>query len=153
MHAARNLDLCTKDCICLFVCPTGATNTETGQIDFEKCLSGCRLCVDACPSHAIYLVYDNYPDKKEKDETVVKLLNRLLESKAQQELIVKELFDDNLAKALAHSNRVLAEDCAREASFMLAQSKQTKSFLQNLLKDYTDKNFPVEAVKELLEIL
>ena len=26
--AVRNLRLCTKDCICLYVCPTGATDTE-----------------------------------------------------------------------------------------------------------------------------
>ncbi len=52
MHAVRNIRLCTKDCVCLFVCPTGATDTETGQIDASRCLDGCRLCVDACPSHA-----------------------------------------------------------------------------------------------------
>jgi len=66
MHAARNISLCTKDCLCLFVCPTGATDTETGQIDFDRCLDGCRLCVDACPSHALYFVMDNYPEPKRK---------------------------------------------------------------------------------------
>lgn len=56
MHAVRNIRLCTKDCLCLYICPTGATDTETGQIDAEKCISGCRVCVDACPSHAISLI-------------------------------------------------------------------------------------------------
>ena len=37
LRAVRNLRICSKDCLCLFVCPTGATDTETGQIDFEKC--------------------------------------------------------------------------------------------------------------------
>jgi len=59
MHASRNIRLCTKDCLCLYVCPTGATDTENGQIDADKCLSGCRVCVDACPSHAISLVPDD----------------------------------------------------------------------------------------------
>ena len=70
MHAARNIALCTKDCLCLFVCPTGATDTENGQIDFNRCLDGCRLCVDACPSHALYLVFDSYPTPKSPEKTV-----------------------------------------------------------------------------------
>ena len=53
MHAVRNTRLCTKDCLCLYVCPTGATDTETGQIDAAKCLDGCRACVDACPNGAL----------------------------------------------------------------------------------------------------
>ena len=40
LRAVRNLRICSKDCLCLYVCPTGATDTETGQIDFEKCI-GC----------------------------------------------------------------------------------------------------------------
>ena len=40
MHAVRNIRLCTKDCLCLYVCPTGATDTETGQVDASKCI-GC----------------------------------------------------------------------------------------------------------------
>lgn len=110
MHAARNIALCTKDCLCLFVCPTGATDTETGQIDFAKCLDGCRLCVDACPSHAIYLVYDTYAPKPAKDEKLVAALDRLLESKVKQETKASSLADTSkLAKALALSNRILAE--------------------------------------------
>ena len=38
--AVRNLRLCTKDCLCLYVCPTGATDTENSIIDVAKCL-GC----------------------------------------------------------------------------------------------------------------
>lgn len=152
MHAARNLALCTKDCICLFVCPTGATNTETGQIDFSKCLDGCRLCVDACPSHALYLVYDNYPQKPLKDEKVVDALEKLLESKAIQEEFVNFESEDKLTKAFVHSLRVLAEDAAREANFMVAQSESTKMLLRELLKR-EEKDFPVEKVKRLLELL
>ena len=39
-YAVRNLRLCTKDCLCLYVCPTGATDTENSVIDPEKCI-GC----------------------------------------------------------------------------------------------------------------
>ena len=59
MHAFRNLRNCTKDCLCLYVCPTGASDTENGQIDFKKCIA-CGLCVSACPSHAISMVPDTF---------------------------------------------------------------------------------------------
>ena len=35
-YAVRNLRLCTKDCLCLYVCPTGATDTENSIIDTEN---------------------------------------------------------------------------------------------------------------------
>lgn len=50
--AVRNIRLCTKDCLCLYVCPTGATDTENSIIDVKKCI-GCGVCADACPSAAI----------------------------------------------------------------------------------------------------
>ena len=34
--AVRNLRLCTKDCLCLYVCPVGATDTENSIIDVIK---------------------------------------------------------------------------------------------------------------------
>ena len=87
MHAARNLRLCTKDCVCLFVCPTKATDTENGQIDFSKCLDGCRLCVDACPSHALYLVEGNYAEPADKPQAVAEKLFALLDRKTEEEVI------------------------------------------------------------------
>lgn len=158
MHAARNIALCTKDCVCLFVCPTGATNTETGQIDFAKCIDGCRLCVDACPSHAIYLVYDNYAEKKAKDKKIVEALTVLLESKVQQEaiaqaLVKKDESNAKVAKALALSNRILAEDCAREGLYMLPQNKATRALLFSLQEKEADKGSPLEALEGLLDLL
>ncbi|MCR5626694.1 MAG: 4Fe-4S binding protein, partial [Lachnospiraceae bacterium] len=49
--AVRNLRLCTKDCLCLYVCPVGATDTENSVIDVDKCI-GCGACAAACPSKA-----------------------------------------------------------------------------------------------------
>ena len=91
MHAVRNIRLCTKDCLCLYVCPTGATDTETGQIDASKCLSGCRACVDACPSHAISLIPDEFPPQQEKTNSVKNTLLSLAESKTTQEKIAKNI--------------------------------------------------------------
>jgi len=140
MYASRNIDLCTKDCLCLFVCPTGATDTENGQIDKNACLDGCRLCVDACPSHAIYLVYTKYPEPKEKNPEVSEKLTALMEKTYNQELMVKTLGESSknpgeqrLARALEKSLRIVAEDCAREAGYMLPQSIQVQDLLKLLL--------------------
>ena len=63
--AVRNLRLCTKDCLCLYVCPVGATDTENSVIDTEKCL-GCGMCAAACPSAAISMVPVEYPPPQKK---------------------------------------------------------------------------------------
>ncbi len=160
MHAVRNIRLCTKDCICLFVCPTGATDTETGQIDASKCLDGCRLCVDACPSHAIYLLPKNYAPKQRKSEATIGALRSLAKSKAKQEKLALDIAAETkdpvvkqVATTLARSNRILQEDLYRESGFMLPQDSYTKEFLQELLTSNKDEAFPKEAVERLLELL
>ena len=47
--AVRNVRLCEKDCLCLYVCPTGASDTENSVIDTEKCI-GCGACQAIEPS-------------------------------------------------------------------------------------------------------
>ena len=47
--AVRNVRLCEKDCLCLYVCPTGASDTENSVIDVDKCI-GCGACQYACPA-------------------------------------------------------------------------------------------------------
>ena len=160
MHAVRNIRLCTKDCLCLYVCPSGATDTETGQIDAEKCISGCRLCVDACPSHAISLVPDEYPPQQEKENTVQASLRKLSESKSKQEIIassIAESTDDpilrQLAEALSMSNRLMDEDVLREAGYMLPQSKNVIAFLESLLGSSQPNDFPKESVEKLIKLL
>ena len=156
LRAVRNLRICSKDCLCLFVCPTGATDTETGQIDFEKCI-GCGACSKACPSGAISMVPYKYPKQQNKDELVVEKLRRIISSKVDQEQIAHYIFENSndekeklLAKILMKSNRLITEDLYREAGYMLPQSNNTKLFLEELLeKDNTNK----EDIKILLELL
>ncbi len=160
MHAVRNIRLCTKDCLCLYVCPTGATDTETGQIDAEKCISGCRACVDACPSHAISLIPDEFPPQQNKTAAVQSSLRSLSASKAQQEKIAATIAEtsDNpiarqLAKAITISNRLMTEDLIREAGYMLPQSQNAVDFLKSLLEELQPDDFPKEIVEKLLVIL
>jgi Fe-S-cluster-containing hydrogenase component 2 len=160
MHAARTIRLCTKDCLCLYVCPTGATDTETGQIDASKCLSGCRACVDACPSHAISLIPDEFPPQQEKTASVINSLLVLAKSKTDQEEIASRLAEtaDNpilrqLSEAFSKSNRVMAEDLLRESGYMLPQSQNVAKLLESLLSVEQPDDFPEAAVKRLLELV
>ena len=145
-YAVRNLRLCTKDCLCLYVCPTGATDTENSIIDVKKCV-GCGACADACPSGAISMVPKVYPPQQRKDPEVTEALRALVASKAEAELIAAEL-DDVLAVAIEKSSRLMAEDLTREAGYMIPESLNAKRFLEKI-KDYP--GIPEEAVKYLLE--
>ncbi len=138
-YAYRDLKICTKDCLCLFVCPTGATDNETGQIDFDKCI-GCGSCAASCPSKAISMLPRVYPKQKVKDKHVISELFKLADSKIEQIKILKNMINESsnddekrLYKALIHSNKVIIEDLFREAGFMLSQSTNTNKFLKSLL--------------------
>jgi rubrerythrin/NAD-dependent dihydropyrimidine dehydrogenase PreA subunit len=148
-YAVRNIRLCTKDCLCLYVCPTGASNTENSIIDPVKCI-GCGACADACPSGAISLVPVEYPPQQTKTAEVVNALKVLLRSKAQQESIAAGLAG-KFALAIERSNRIMAEDILREAGYMLPQSQNTQDFLQGLIDKEQPDDFPFEVVKKLLD--
>jgi len=148
-YAVRNIRLCTKDCLCLYVCPTGATDTENSVIDIAKC-TGCGECAVACPSGAITMVPFEYPPQQVKTNAVVSALKRLLHSKSEQESIAAGL-PANLAKAIAMSNHIMAEDLIREAGYMLPQSDNTKTFLQSLLDSQQSEGFPKETAEMLLK--
>jgi rubrerythrin/Fe-S-cluster-containing hydrogenase component 2 len=148
-YAVRNIRLCTKDCLCLYVCPTGATDTENSIIDVDKCI-GCGDCADACPSGAISMVPKEYPKQQNKTQPVIDALKALTRSKSEQENIVAGL-PGKLAVAIEKSNHIMAEDIIREAGYMLPQSENAQEFLQSLLGEKQPEGFPKETVKKLLE--
>ena len=125
-----NLRLCTKDCLCLYVCPTGATDTENSIIDRKKCI-GCGRCAAACPSGAISMVPKEMPPQQPKSDQVIDALRVLIQSKNQAELVASQL-PGPLAEAIRRSCRLMAEDLCREAGYMLPQSGNTRALLEHL---------------------
>ena len=158
-YAVRNLRLCTKDCLCLYVCPTGATDTENSIIDSTKCI-GCGACAKACPSGAISMVPKEYPPQQPKKNSTVNALFDLVQSKAEQEQAARQLTETSdsavvrqLAQAAVTSNRLMQEDLIREAGYMLPQSGNTHELLESWLNNPPSEDFPLDAVKRLLELL
>ena len=90
--AVRNIRLCTKDCLCLYVCPTGASDTENSIIDVNKCI-GCESCFKACPSGAISMVNVEYPKQQKKANVLVNALNEMA---LNIENILKTTFEEEI---------------------------------------------------------
>ena len=149
--AVRNVRLCEKDCLCLYVCPTGASDTENSVIDADKC-TGCGACAEACPAGAISLVPREYPPQQTKTDGVAAALRQLAGSKAEQEELAGEL-PGKLAKALERSNRIMAEDLLREAGYMLPQSGNVRTLLEEMHRYAQEPGFPSEALELLLSSL
>ena len=157
--AFRNLRLCTKDCLCLYVCPVGATDTENSIIDTEKCI-GCGDCAAACPSGAISMVPVEYPAQQPKQSAVVKEIGALTAAKAKEEAIVKRIASQTdkpglrrLAAAIAQSSRLVAEDLHREGGYMLPQSPNALELLKRLKDKPATADFPLDAANYLIDNL
>jgi Fe-S-cluster-containing hydrogenase component 2 len=145
--------------MCLYVCPTGATDTEDSIIDVNKCISGCSACAQACPSGAISIVPESYPPQQPKSPEVIATQRKLAYSKAQQWQAAEAIAatTDNpitkqFATAIAASNLRMAEDILRESGYMLPQSNEARKLLESLL-EYEEPGFPKGAVDLLLKKL
>ncbi len=156
--AVRNLRLCTKDCLCLYVCPVGATDTENSVIDVNKCI-GCGACADACPSAAISMVPKEYPPQQPKTDSVKAVLNSVAQRKADEEKAALQIAEETeldglyrLMRAVAKSERLVAEDVMREAGYMLPQSDNAHTLLEALIAE-APAGFPVETAKKLLNTI
>ncbi|SFG27464.1 4Fe-4S binding protein [Prevotella sp. KH2C16] len=159
VYAIRNLRLCTKDCLCLYVCPTGATDTENSIIDVEKCI-GCGACANACPSKAISLMPVELPLPQQKNPAVVDALNGMIAAKSKTGRASYQIAEETesetlnrLMKAVSQSSRIIAEDLSREAGFMLPQSVNTQKVLEELVANPPSADFPIEAAKGLLSTI
>ena len=146
--AVRNVRKCEKDCLCLYVCPTGASDTENSVIDPDRCI-GCGACAEACPAGAISLVPREYPPQQAKKEEVAASLRQLAGSKAGQETLAAGL-PGPLAEAVKRSSRIMAEDLLRESGYMLPQSGNTYSFLRDIAVYAQEPGFPADALELLL---
>ncbi len=158
-YAVRNLRLCTKDCLCLYVCPSGATDTENSIIDREKCI-GCGACADACPSKAISLVPIEMPLPQEKTAAVVDVLYNKVGLKAETEQRARQIAEETgsdtlnrLMRAISCSERVMSEDLLREAGYMLPQSEEARTLLLSLAANPPSEDFPVDVVERLLKMI
>ena len=159
MPAFRNIRHCEKDCICLYVCPSGATDTENSIIDVTKCIPGCMACVTACPSGAISMVPDKYPPQQRKTDAVISTQRTLGISKLKQENIAGAVAASSdsavtrqFAGAIAISSRRMAEDILRESGYLLPQSAEVRELLESMLEKAAP-SFPKDAAELLLNKL
>lgn len=156
--AVRTIRLCTKDCMCLYVCPTGASDTENGQIDWDKCI-GCGVCAQSCPSHAISMVPYKFPEAQPKLEEIKKSLFDLTLERKKGESISKYLAEiegnedsKRFYLAIGYSLKYSSEDIVRESGYLLPQAENTIKLLEKI-KTLGYEDLPLEDINRLIVLL
>ena len=159
MTEGTDCDACEK------ACPNGSVKMlQNGRKRFpvinEGSCIGCGMCAQACPSGAISMVPKEYPAQQPKTNQVKAVLNKTAQAKADEEkeaLQIAETTDKDglyrLMKAVAKSERLVAEDILREAGFMLPQSNNAHELLEDLIANPPTKDFPVDVARKLLEMI
>ena len=112
LKAVRNIRLCTKDCLCLYVCPYGATDTEDSIIHINKCV-GCGTCAQACPSGAISMVPVEFPPQQSKTDEVKVTLNELAQNKSDGETMARQIADTTDGEGLSRLMNAVAKSESR----------------------------------------
>jgi hypothetical protein len=100
-----------------------------------------------------------YPPQQLKSEAVIAAQRALGQSKIRQEHLAnavaissKSAVTKQFAKAIAKSNRLMAEDILRESGYMLPQSRKVIELLKAMLENAAP-DFPKDTVKLLLNQL
>ena len=84
----------------------------------------------------------DYPHQQPKDETVVRKVRAISDSKARQEAVarqVAETTDDPglrlIMKAVRRSERLMGEDLIRETGYLLPQSGEVRRLLEAFVEN------------------
>ncbi|MCW5212008.1 4Fe-4S binding protein [Desulfobulbus sp. TB] len=160
--AERDGSKCAKDCSCVYICPTGAADTEDGKIDEDKCI-GCGKCVEFCLTRALSMKITGdrkgYPPERHKAKTVRQNMYQLAEKKMQQMQIASDLHrkstDEHEKKFLmgiGRANLVMAAGFMREGGYLQPQGDHTKALLSFLQETETDQDV-TEEIEKLLKNL
>jgi len=105
------------------------------------------------------MVPAKYPPQQLKKDGVIAAQRALGKSKARQEKIADDLANNSnsaitkqFARAVAKSNRLMAEDILRESGYLLPQGYEVRDLLEAML-DSAQPDFPADAAELLLEKL
>jgi NAD-dependent dihydropyrimidine dehydrogenase PreA subunit len=146
--AVRNIRLCEKDCLCLYVCPRGRP-IRNSVIDPDKCV-GCGAC--ATPALRAISLVPWFTRPSRKSGTTWFSPRGVWPSAKTGRRVWRECCPGR-GQGSEKSNRIMAEDLLREAGYMLPQSANARTLLERL-KDYaSDESFPGDAVELLLNKL